>query len=89
MLLARACLVVLSLTSRSFPQTRSSACALILMRRSGCAGAMDEAPPESIAPGAFPFVLLVHFVETCVLADPAAVHVDEYICMTLYSVRVV
>ena len=57
------------------------------MRRSGCAGAMDEAPPESIAPGAFPFVLLVHFVETCVLADPAAVHVDEYICM--YSVRVV
>ena len=57
------------------------------MRCLGCAGAMAEAPPESIAPGAFPFVLLVHFVETCVLADPAAVHVDEYICM--YSVRVV
>ena len=62
------------------------------MRCLGCAGAMAEAPPESNAPGAFPFVLLVRFAETCVLADPAAV--DElYLhvfcsCSVVYFVRV-
>ena len=34
------------------------------------------------APGAFPFVLLVRFAETCVLADPAAV--DEF-CLHVFS----
>ena len=34
---------------------------------------MVEAPQGSNAPDAFPFVLLVYFAETCVLADPAAV----------------
>ena len=57
------------------------------MRCLGCAGAMAEAPPESNAPGAFPFVLLVRFAETCVLADPAAV--DELYLHVFCSCSVV
>ena len=48
---------------------------------------MAEAPPESNAPGAFPFVLLVRFAETCVLADPAAV--DELYLHVFCSCSVV
>ena len=57
------------------------------MRCLGCAGAMAEAPPESNAPGAFPFVLLVRFAETCVVADPAAV--DELYLHVFCSCSVV
>ena len=42
---------------------------LICVGGSYCAGLMTEPPEESIAPGAFPFVLFVCFAEPCVLAD--------------------
>ena len=37
---------------------------------------MTDPPEESIAPGAFPFVLFVCFAEPCVLAD--LMKVDEF-----------
>ena len=49
---------------------------LICVWRSYCAGLMTDPPEESIAPGAFPFVLFVCFAEPCVLAD--LMKVDEF-----------
>ena len=59
---------------------------LTCMRRSGCAGPMAKAPEGSIAPGAFPVVLFVCFVELCILADPMAV--DELYLHVFCSVSV-
>ena len=48
---------------------------------------MTEPPEESIAPGAFPFVLFVCFAEPCVLAD--LMKVDEFYLHVFCSVSVV
>ena len=49
---------------------------LICVWRSYCTVLMTDPPEESIAPGAFPFVLFVCFAEPCVLADLTGV--DEF-----------
>ena len=48
---------------------------------------MTEPPEQSIAPGAFPFVLFVCFAEPCVLAD--LMKVDEFYLHVFCSVSVV
>ena len=60
---------------------------LICVWGSYCAGLMTEPPEESIAPGAFPFVLFVCFAEPCVLAD--LMKVDEFYLHVFCSVSVV